>query len=59
MDKPVNLFFFKWRNINMLTDFVFVCFWKKKKQSQLYLLKLLKLVNQNMTKFYFDNWQTF
>lgn len=35
----------------MLTDFVFVCFWKKKKQSQLYLLKLLKLVNQNMTKF--------
>lgn len=43
----------------MLTDFVFVCFWKKKKQSQLYRLKLLKLVNQNMTKFYFDNWQTF
>lgn len=58
MDKPDNLFFLN-GEINMLTDFVFVCFWKKKKQSQLYLLKLLKLVNQNMTKFYFDNWQTF
>lgn len=43
MDKPVNLFFFKWRNINMLTDFVFVCFWKKKETKSVISFKTLKV----------------